>query len=103
MRVAPQLRDLRGDTWKELVEQAIESPEGSLEQLAFSLLLVRLNGCLTCYADCYRAMRGCTDCAITTVQRFRGEDSELMTMYEDAAVEVKEYLKSQRPLVLEEE
>ena len=103
MRVAPSLRNLRGEAWQELVDQAIEAPEGSLEQLAFSLLLIRLDGCLTCYADCYRAMRGCTDCAVTTVSRFRGEDKELIDMYEEATVDVNEYLQAQRDALLEEE
>lgn len=103
MRVAPSLRNLRGETWQDLVDQALAAPEGSLEQLAFSLLLIRLNGCLTCYADCYRAMRGCTDCAVTTVSRFRGEDQELLDMYQEATVEVKEYLNAQRLALSEEE
>jgi hypothetical protein len=103
MRVAPHLRDLRGQAWQDLVDQAVNAPEGSLEQLAFSLLLIRLNGCLTCYADCYRAMRGCTDCAVTTVRRYRGDDEELISMYEEAVVEVEEYIKGQRPFVTEDE
>lgn len=102
MRVASDLRNLRGEAWQQLVDNAMEAPEGSLEQLAFSLLLIRLNGCLTCYADCYRAMRGCTECAATTVRRYRGEDQELLEMYEEAVAEVESYLKDQRPLVMED-
>ena len=102
MRVAPQLRDLRGEIWQNLVDKAVNASEGSVEQLAFSLLLVRLNGCLTCYADCFRAMKGCTDCAIATVRRYRGEDSELLEMYDEAVLEVDEYLKSQVPPALED-
>lgn len=101
MRVAPQLRELRGEAWQNLVEQALGAPEGSIEQLAFSLLLVRLNGCLTCYADCYRAMKGCTECAVTTVRRFRGDDTDLLEMYDEAVVEVEQYLKDKTPPALE--
>lgn len=94
MRVAPHLRELRGDLWGDLVARVLEAPDASPEQLAFSLLLIRLDGCLTCHTDCYRAMRGCTACAMTSVRRFRGGDEELVAMYEEAKVEVNSYLQS---------
>lgn len=92
MRVAVHLRGLRGDRWRDLVDEVSAAPDASLEQLAFSLLLIRLNGCLTCHTDCYRALRGCTLCAIQSVRRFRGEDADLLEMYEDAKQEVVAYL-----------
>jgi hypothetical protein len=93
MRVAPQLRSLRGETWKDLVSRAMQAPEASPEQLAFSLLLIRIDGCLTCHTDCYRAMRGCTACAVTSVRRFRGEDEELLEMYEEALADIQAHLQ----------
>ena len=81
MRVARQLRESRGRGWQLLVDQVIATPEGSLERLGFSLLFVHLSGCLTCHADSYRAMRGCTICATQTIRRFRGEDEELISLY----------------------
>jgi hypothetical protein len=97
MRVAPQLAELKGPEWRELVQRAVQSPEASPEQLAFSLLLIRLNGCLTCHTDCYRAMRGCTVCAITSIRRHRGSDSELAEMYEQALVDVRQHLNERHP------
>lgn len=93
MRVAPRLRDQRGPAWRRIVDRAIQAPEASREQLAFTLLFVRLSGCLTCHADSYRAMRGCTSCALQAVRRFRGEDQELVEMYQRAQAEVTNYLK----------
>jgi hypothetical protein len=99
MRVAPELRSLRGDVWRGLVDRACQAGEGSVDQLAFSLLMIRLNGCLTCHTDCYRAMRGCTLCATLAVRRFRGSDEELAELYEAAQHEMLDYLQHGRVLM----
>jgi len=93
MRVAPSLRDLRGSLWRSLVDRAWLAPDASLDQLAFTLLLVRLDGCLTCHADSYRAMRGCTTCAAQVVKRYRGTDEDLMVLFEIAKDDVTGYLQ----------
>jgi hypothetical protein len=98
MRVAPYLRDLRGVAWRDLVDKVCWSPDASLDQLAFSLLLVRLCGCLTCYTHSYRALRGCTLCATQTVRRFRGADSELLGLYQISRSEVVEFEENGQPL-----
>jgi hypothetical protein len=92
MRVASSLGDLRGETWAEMVDDACRAPQDSVAQLAFSLVLIRVNGCLTCHTDCYRAMRGCSVCASMAVRRYRGSDEELSALYEDAKWEVSAYL-----------
>jgi hypothetical protein len=93
MRVAPALRDLRGEVWARLVRRAAAAPDASADALAFSLVLIRLSGCLTCHTDSYRAMRGCTACATLTVRRFRGDDSELVALFERARADVLGYIK----------
>ena len=93
MRVAPELRDLRGEVWQKLVDRAMCASDGSVDRLAFTLLIVRLSSCLTCHPDSYRALRGCTSCAVQIVRRFRGEDQELLAMFEEARLEVTVYLK----------
>ena len=98
MRVAPSLRDLRGDAWRDLVNQVCQAPDASLEQLAFTLLIVRLSGCLTCHTHSYRALRGCTLCAMHTIRRFRGEDSDLLVLYQNARDEVNAFLEDGRML-----
>lgn len=88
MRVAPDLRDLRGQKWKEAVDRACTTEDASLDQLALSLVMIRLAGCLTCHPDSYRAIRGCRTCATATVRRFRGDDSELEQMVTEAKTEI---------------
>ena len=92
MRVAPKLRNARGTAWRELVDRVSKEPEASLAHLGFTLLFVRLSGCLTCHTDSYRAMRGCTACSKHAIRRFRGDDQDLIALYERAKAEVEEYL-----------
>lgn len=89
MRVAPELRDLRGALWQATVDRAVQAGDADREQLAFSLVMIRLAGCLTCHPDCYRAMRGCTLCAKATVRRFRGEDPDLVALIDRARGELE--------------
>jgi ferredoxin len=39
-------------------------------------------------------MRGCTACSIHAIRRFRGDDKDLITLYERAKDEVEEYLQA---------
>lgn len=89
MRVAPQLRELRGVQWQDTVDGAVQAGDASSEQLGLSLVMIRLAGCLTCHPDSYRAMRGCTLCAMATVRRFRGEDRDLVALVEQARAELE--------------
>lgn len=98
MRVAPDLRDLRGKKWRALVERVCRSPDASLDQLAFTLLLVRLSGCLTCHTYSYRALRGCTLCATHTIRRFRGEDEELIELFMSARSDVEAFQQGKATL-----
>lgn len=91
LRVAPVLRNMRGDVWRKLVDRVTAPDADKLDQAGFTLLMVRLDSCLTCNADSFRAMRGCTQCARQNVRRFRGEDSELVAQFEQARAEVMKY------------
>jgi len=94
-RLLPVLRDLRGDGWRQLVDRVMEAPESAPERVALVLTLVRLNGCLSCNADAFRALHGCTQCAQQALQRFRGTDTELENLYGAAREEVDRYLRSE--------
>ncbi len=89
-RVIPGLRPIRGGDWKVLVDTVISTEPSSLEHLAFVLMMIKLCGCVTCDADSFRGMRGCTQCAKQSIKRFRGDDEELMRLYSEALEEVKE-------------
>ncbi|MFQ5943338.1 MAG: hypothetical protein ACE5JF_07280 [Anaerolineales bacterium] len=88
MRVAPHLRDLRGKMWKATVDRACSSEDASLEQLALTMVMIRLAGCLTCHPDSYRAIRGCTKCAKATIRRYRGKDEDLEQLIDGAKAEI---------------
>ena len=90
MRVAPQLRDLRGNMWKATVDRASDSEDASLDQLALTMVMIRLAGCLSCHPDSYRAIRGCTNCATATIRRFRGADEDLEELIDGAKGEMME-------------
>ncbi|MFN8419106.1 MAG: hypothetical protein U0528_07675 [Anaerolineae bacterium] len=70
----PHLRKLRGAEWQELVDRVLTLPEADEQSLAFCLMMIRLNGCLSCETDSFRAMRGCDACSIQTLRRFKGSD-----------------------------
>ncbi len=92
VRVIPSLSGLRGDSWQRLVERVREQPETAPDVLAFSLMMIRLNACINCAADSYRAMQGCTHCALHTVARFKGDDHELVARWQAARQEILDYL-----------
>ena len=89
MRVAPHLRDLRGNMWQAIIDRACDQEDGSLEQLALTLVMIRLAGCLTCDPDSHRAILGCTSCAVATTRRFRGGDEELAALVDEARREIR--------------
>jgi hypothetical protein len=90
--VIPTLRNLRGSEWKELIDRVLSVAEGDEESLAFVLMMVRLNGCMACETDSYRAMRGCDACAIQMLRRYKGSDRELIRVYQQALDDVRRYL-----------
>lgn len=90
----PSLRSLRGKKWAELVDRIVKLPETHEETLAFMLTMIRLNGCMACETDSYRAMRGCDACAQQTLRRFKGDDLELIELFEDALGDVRRFSNS---------
>ena len=88
LRALPRLRSVRGPEWQLLVDRIMAAADASIEALAFSLLMVRLAGCLTCTVDSYRALRGCTLCAEQAARRYRGSDADLLSMFEGACAEI---------------
>jgi hypothetical protein len=93
--VIPALRHARGDRWRALVEKITQLPEEHSERLAFSLMMIRLDGCLSCETDSYRAMRGCKACARQMLRRFKGTDDELLQVYAEALEDVESFLGGQ--------
>ena len=90
--VIPALRNSAGSEWRGLVDEVSDLEETEAESLAFSLMMIRVAGCLECETDSYRAMRGCTACAVQSVRRFRSNERELLKLYKAALKDVRGYL-----------
>ena len=95
-QIIPRLRNVRGPEWAALVDRVMQVAEGHEESLAFVLMMIRLNGCLACETDSYRAMRGCDACTIQILRRYKGADSELINAYRQALEDVHEFLVTKR-------
>lgn len=77
-----QLRNLRGEEWKKLIDGLSPLPETHPDALAFALMMIKLGGCLSCEMDSYRAQRGCATCSKQTIISFKGTDKQLLKRYE---------------------
>jgi len=97
-RILPALRDLRGTPWQDLVTSVIAAGPDSLEQIAFVLMMARMNNCATCNSDSYRAMNGCTICTKQSLKRFHETDQVLAEIFYTTQGDVKEYLQKKTTL-----
>ena len=93
----PQLGNMRGPMWRDLVRRVADLPETHPESLAFSLMMIRLDGCMECETDSFRAMQGCATCARLTLRRHKRADDELLTRYRTALSDVKVFLEVGAP------
>ena len=92
--VIPSLKKLRGPEWEALVDRVMGLTEFHDETLAFMLMMVRLNGCVGCETDSYRAMRGCAACVHQTLRRYKGQDAELIAVFEQALLDVRKFAEA---------
>ncbi len=93
MRVAPSLKNARGEIWSKLVEDVSQTDADQVDQSAFVLLMVKLGGCVACNSDSFRAMRGCTQCARQTIRRYRGSDQDLMELFKQYRGDVENHMR----------
>jgi hypothetical protein len=92
-RAIESLYKLRGEKWDRLIGEIDEKDAMDPEKIAFVLFMVRLGGCTTCQSDSFRAMRGCVICSTTSIKRYKGTDQNLINLYNDAKIDVIDYLK----------
>jgi len=91
--VIPTLRNARGAEWAALIDRVASLPESHEDKLAFMLMMIRLNGCMECETDSYRAMRGCQACAIQMLRRFKEPDDVLLAAYDSALEDVRKFME----------
>lgn len=92
--VITSLRKLRGPKWQTLVDRIAKLPETHEETLAFMMMMIRLDGCMACETDSYRAMRGCAACALQTLRRYKGDDEELIEQFQASLEEVRTFAEN---------
>jgi len=97
-RLIPDLKDLRGEEWRKLIEHLIPLPETHPDTLAFCLMMIRLNACLGCVSGSYRFMRGCEVCSQQTIARYQGSDEELIKLFTWAKRDLEQYAAGQTDL-----
>ncbi len=94
-RLIASLRNLRGPEWAALVDRVAKLPETDPDSLAFTLMMVRLDGCVKCHEGSFKYMRGCQLCATQTVMQFKGTDADLGIQYQTARRDIDAYLSGQ--------
>lgn len=92
--IIPALRGTRGPQFQALVERVSARSQFHEDTLAFMSMMMKLNGCVPCETDSFRAMRGCLPCAVQTLRRFKGTDDELMALFELALKDVRQFALS---------
>ena len=91
-RAIIHIKNARDTEWEGLVDRVNRLPEDHPEQLAFSLMMIRLDSCMTCETDSYLAMKGCVACAKQTLRRYKGSNRELRVEYEKALSDIESFL-----------
>ena len=76
-----------------MINTLVELEPASLERIAFVLFMVRISGCTSCQSDSFRAMRGCVLCSSNTIKRYKGDDQNLIDLYDEAKLEINRYMK----------
>ena len=87
----PALRGTRGPQFQALVQRVSGCSQFHEDVLAFMTMMMRLNGCVPCETDSFRAMRGCLPCAVQTLRRYKGTDEELIGLFEQALKDVRQF------------
>ncbi|MCD4753336.1 MAG: hypothetical protein K8R40_09720 [Anaerolineaceae bacterium] len=96
LRLIPELRDLRGSEWQELIDRILSDQSPIEEELGFVLLMVELCSCTSCNSYSFRAIRGCTTCATSTILRFRDTDQELIKRFKKNTEEMAAFMSSKK-------
>jgi hypothetical protein len=91
--ILQNFRGLKPGEAFELVDRAAKAPETDPDSLAFTLMMIRLDGCIKCHEGSFKYMRGCQVCAVQTVMQFKGTDADLLVLYQKALHDTDAYLK----------
>ncbi len=87
-----ELKELRDGQWSKLAAEVAGLPETHKDSLAFSLMMIRICGCLRCTN--YKASLGCTVCSQRAVRNSKAPDNTLLRLFHRAQEEVDEFLET---------
>lgn len=90
------LQNARDAKWKKLVQEIQALPETHPDALAFQLMMVRLNSCVTCDARKYVEKGGCARCSVSTLNFSKDSEEALLARFRAARKEVAQALKEQQ-------
>lgn len=89
------LKHVRGPRWQKLVLEVAGLPETHPDALAFQLMMVRLNSCISCDARKYVEKGGCARCSLTTLGFSKESEETLLARFRVARKEIAEVLKQE--------
>lgn len=89
---ASALIDAGDGRWQTLVGRVAELPETHEDALAFSLMMIRLCGCLRCNPGSYKASLGCSACGRRIIGMIKESDDSLLAHFDRAKQELRRYL-----------
>jgi hypothetical protein len=92
IRILPKLTNLRGEIWENNITEVLETND-LVNQVGMIVLMIKVAGCITCNADSYRAIRGCTLCSQQAIKRYKGTDKELNQIYRKSCKKVKKFIE----------
>lgn len=92
-RLLPQLKDLGGPKWRELIDRVAKLPETHEDSLALRLMVIRISGCINCQVGSYKAGLGCVVCAQRAIRAQNLSDAALMRRFKRAQAEVHKFLE----------
>ena len=90
------LEDIGDGEWQRLVSRIASLPETHEDSLAFSLMMIRLCGCLRCNPGSYRASLGCSTCAHRAIGMLQQSDISLVELFHQAQEDVRCYLAGEK-------
>jgi hypothetical protein len=98
-RSVADLKNLRNEEWRILVERIARLSETEPDSLAFSLMMIRTCECLKCDLGSYKASLGCTACAQRAISSSKETEEGLFAKFEQACQDIENYF-ADRPVDL---
>jgi hypothetical protein len=91
--IISHLKTAYDDEWYRLVKTLEQLPESHPDVLAFILMMSKINGCVTCDTDRFRALKGCLACSFQTLRRMKDGREKIMLLLEESRTEIATFME----------